>query len=125
MQPLPVSESDSTPALEGARIPITPKHRGNLGATFQLPWYLDFTAHAIFVDERIVANDFQGVVEKLDWYARLDLLLGMAQEGRLGEGGERGRAAQLQVRTVELEDEAGTGCLVTGTHRALFGEASE
>ena len=69
-----VTKADE-PRLEGARMPITPRHRGNLGLVAQLPYDVELTAHAIFVDERIVANDFDRLAAKLDPYATLDLLL--------------------------------------------------
>jgi iron complex outermembrane receptor protein len=95
-----IRESDTTPELEGARIPITPKHRGNLGLVLHIPHDLEFTAHALFVGERIPANDFDRRVAKLDPYATLDLLL--AWRPSFGEHLES--ALTLALRNVSGEE---------------------
>lgn len=66
------------PALEGARMPITPRHRGTAGIFSLLPYGLEFRANANFVGDRFLANDFGqdgGHLDPLDFYATLDLLL--------------------------------------------------
>jgi len=69
-----IREADD-PILEGARMPITPKHRGTLGVVATLPCALEFGATANLVGRRIRANDFDRQVAALDSYATLDLLL--------------------------------------------------
>jgi iron complex outermembrane receptor protein len=64
-----------TPSLDGARMPITPKHRGSLGALLELPWGIELAANANLVGERSLANDFDDQVGKLGFYATLDFLL--------------------------------------------------
>jgi outer membrane receptor protein involved in Fe transport len=62
-------------SLEGARMPMTPRHRGNLGFVAHFPYDIELTMHALFVDERIVGNDFDRQAAKLDPYETVDLLL--------------------------------------------------
>ena len=72
-----------TPELDGATLPITPEHRGTLGVLTSLPWWFEARAHANFVGERILANDFGqagGRLDPLPWYATLDLLLAWRPE---------------------------------------------
>jgi outer membrane receptor protein involved in Fe transport len=67
--------SKDEPGLDGARMPMTPKHRGGLGVLATLPYDLEFAANALFVDGRIVSNDFDRQAAKLGRYETLDLLL--------------------------------------------------
>jgi outer membrane receptor protein involved in Fe transport len=72
-----------TQELDGATMPITPEHRGAAGVVASLPWWLEARAHANFVGERILANDFGqagGHLAPLPWYATLDLLLAWRPE---------------------------------------------
>lgn len=65
------------PALEDARMPITPRHRGTVGIFSPLPWHLELRANANFVGDRLLANDFGqdgGTLAPLDFYTTLDLL---------------------------------------------------
>jgi iron complex outermembrane receptor protein len=64
-----------TPTLDGARMPITPKHRGTLGALFESPWGVELAANANLVGPRSLANDFDGQVGELGFHATLDFLL--------------------------------------------------
>jgi outer membrane receptor protein involved in Fe transport len=69
---------DANPLFDGARMPITPKHRGTLGAFAALPLGLelvgaDLGANANLVGKRILASDFQQQLSKLDAYYTLDL----------------------------------------------------
>jgi len=73
----------SSLALDGARMPITPKHRGSVGAQAELPYGFELGANANFVDARNLANDFPRQLSALDWYATLDLWLRLRRE--LGE----------------------------------------
>jgi iron complex outermembrane receptor protein len=93
-----ILEAD-TPAMDGARMPITPRHRGTLGLQAKFPYELEFTANANFVDERILANDFDRQLPPLDAYATLDLL--MAWRPKLGEKIEG--ALTLALRNVADE----------------------
>jgi iron complex outermembrane receptor protein len=77
-----INEAD-TPELDGASMPITPEHRGTAGVVASLPWWFEARAHAHFVGERILANDFGqagGKLDPLPWYATLDLLLAWRPE---------------------------------------------
>jgi outer membrane receptor protein involved in Fe transport len=106
---------DSDPEIEGARIPITPRHRGTLGAFAELPLGIPFVAvdlgvNANLVGARIVANDFQRQVSKLDPYQTVDLWLRLRPE--LGE--RYGATFSFAVRnaTGERYDGYGVcGCL--------------
>jgi len=62
------------PILEGARMPITPKHRGTLGVLAALPWDVELAATANLVGRRSRANDFDRQVAALHAYQTLDLL---------------------------------------------------
>jgi iron complex outermembrane receptor protein len=73
----------AVPALEGARMPITPKHRGSFGLFATLPYHLEFTANVNVIDDRILANDFDRQLAPLDAYTVFDLLL--AWRPRFGE----------------------------------------
>ena len=48
--------------------------RGGLGVLATFPFDLEFAANALFVDGRIVSNDFDRQAPKLDHYETLDLL---------------------------------------------------
>jgi outer membrane receptor protein involved in Fe transport len=79
---------DENPTFAGARIPITPKHRGSVGAFAELPLGLellgvDLGANANFVGSRILASDFERRFPELDPYETLDLWLRLRP--RLGE----------------------------------------
>jgi len=68
---------DDSPTLEGARMPITPKNRGTIGLIVAPPLGLpnldaEFVANANFVGSRILANDFDRQLAKLDPYTTLD-----------------------------------------------------
>jgi len=87
-------------SLEGARMPITPKHRGNLGLVARFPYDVELTMHALFVDERIVGNDFDRQAATLDPYATVDLQL--AWRPTFGEHAEG--ALTLALRNVNAEE---------------------
>jgi outer membrane receptor protein involved in Fe transport len=62
--------------LDGNRIPITPRHRGNVGTLVTIPrsWFrVELGANLNVVGKRYVANDLQNEFAKLDDYATLDL----------------------------------------------------
>jgi outer membrane receptor protein involved in Fe transport len=69
-----VTDADE-PGLDDSRMPITPRHRGNLGLIARFPYDVEFTTHAFIVGERIVANDFDRQAAELDSYATVDFLL--------------------------------------------------
>jgi iron complex outermembrane receptor protein len=62
------------PRVEGARMPITPKHRGTLGIVAKLPYDLEIGANGNIVGDRILANDFDRQLDELDLYGTMDLL---------------------------------------------------
>ncbi|MGI9590043.1 MAG: TonB-dependent receptor [Myxococcota bacterium] len=110
---------DDNPVFDGARMPITPKHRGTVGVFLPLPRSLEFRANANFVGERILANDFgQGgsTLAPLDAYATLDLLL--AWRPKIGE--RLGLALTLAVRNVNDEEFDDFGVRGGGGTRALY-----
>jgi iron complex outermembrane receptor protein len=74
---------DAAEPLEGERMPITPLHRGSFGLLARLPWNVEVGANVNVVDARILANDFDRELERLDPHAVLDLLL--AWRPSLGE----------------------------------------
>jgi len=92
-------EDADEPVLDGARMPITPRHRGNLGLVARLPYDVELTTQAFLVGERIVANDFDRQATELDSYATLDLLL--AWRPTFGEHLEG--ALTLALRNVTAE----------------------
>jgi iron complex outermembrane recepter protein len=61
-------------ATKAGRIPITPKHRGGLGATVFLPWGFEVGADAFWVGARPLANDFDNstVSARLHSYGSYD-----------------------------------------------------
>jgi iron complex outermembrane receptor protein len=91
---------DGVQGLDDSRIPITPRHRGNLGIVARFPYDIEVTAHAIIAGERIVANDFDRQAESLDPYATLDLLL--AWRPTFGEHVEG--ALTMALRNVNTEN---------------------
>lgn len=99
---------DATPDLDDARMPITPRHRGAIGVLLTAPHDLELRAHASFVDDRILANDFGqngGLLAALPWYATLDLLA--AWRPQLGE--HWAGALSFAVRNVTNEKFADFG----------------
>jgi iron complex outermembrane receptor protein len=107
---------DADPQLEGARIPITPRHRGTIGAFAELPLGLPFLGvdlglNANLVGSRIVANDFQREVSKLDPYQTLDVWVRLRPE--LGEHYAATFSFAVRNATGEhYEGYAACGCLL-------------
>ncbi len=71
---------DENPLLDGARMPVTPKQRGTLGAFVGLPFTRDWVdveigANANLVGERILVNDFRRELSELEAYQTVDLWL--------------------------------------------------
>lgn len=66
---------DSETHLDGNRMPITPRHRGNAGFTVFLPWGFELGANANYVGSRFATNDVTNVL-KIGSYARYDLRAG-------------------------------------------------
>jgi outer membrane receptor protein involved in Fe transport len=52
-----VRQDRISPAIEGSRMPITPKHRGNVGATVFLPFGFEVGGSFYYVGSRPLAND--------------------------------------------------------------------
>jgi outer membrane receptor protein involved in Fe transport len=61
--------------VRGMQMPITPRHRGNLGFTLFLPWGFEVGANANYVGSRFATNDV-GNVLKIGSYASYDLRAG-------------------------------------------------
>ncbi len=105
---------DDAGALDGSRIPVTPKHRGTLGAFVELPLATDVLAaelgaNANLVGERILANDFQEELAPLDPYQTLDLWLRVRPK-RLGHFGT---VLSFAVRNVTGERYQDVGAIGT------------
>jgi len=62
-------------AVKGLRMPITPRHRGNLGFTLFLPYGFELGANANYVGSRFATNDVANV-QKIGSYASYDLRVG-------------------------------------------------
>lgn len=62
-------------AVKGLQMPITPRHRGNLGFTLFLPWGFEVGANANYVGSRFATNDV-GNVLKIGSYATYDVRAG-------------------------------------------------
>jgi len=61
-----------TASIEGSTLPITPEHRGDVAATFFLPYGFEVGGNAYYVGSRILANDVPNTNEKLDSFATYD-----------------------------------------------------
>jgi outer membrane receptor protein involved in Fe transport len=61
--------------IEDRYMPITPRHRGNLGFTVFLPWGFEVGANANYVGSRFATNDVRNVL-KIGSYASYDLRAG-------------------------------------------------
>ena len=66
---------DSATDLDGHRMPITPRHRGNAGFTLFLPFGFELGANANYVGSRFATNDVTNRL-KLPSYASYDLRVG-------------------------------------------------
>jgi len=93
------------PDFEGRRMPITPRHRGTAGLLASLPYDLEFGVNANIVGERILSNDFDRELPKLDGFATIDFL--MAWRPKFGEHLEG--ALTLALRNVAAEEYDGFG----------------
>ena len=62
------------PQFLGHRMPLTPLHRGTVGATAWLPCDIEINANLNLVGSRKLANDFAGDLPGLPPYQVLDLL---------------------------------------------------
>lgn len=58
--------------LEGLRMPLTPRHRGNAGVTVFLPWGFEVGGNANYVGSRPGTNDLLNATVKLPRYATYD-----------------------------------------------------
>lgn len=58
--------------LAGAQLPITPLHRGTVGAISKLPYGFETGFNVNVVGERPVANDLAGADDELDPYVTVD-----------------------------------------------------
>jgi outer membrane receptor protein involved in Fe transport len=66
-------------SVKGLQMPITPRHRGNLGFTVFLPWGFEIGANANYVGSRFATNDVANVL-KIGSYASYDLRAGWRYE---------------------------------------------
>ncbi len=71
-----IEDDDTSPALEGQRMPITPKHRGAIGATVFLPWGFEIGGNANYVGSRPLANDLTGALDDMPKYATYNARIG-------------------------------------------------
>jgi outer membrane receptor protein involved in Fe transport len=71
---------DSVGAFVGERMPITPRHRGGIGARLTLPHGFEASVDALFVGERRIANDVAGASARLPRYVRFDARVGWQRE---------------------------------------------
>jgi iron complex outermembrane receptor protein len=63
---------DAATHLDGRRMPITPRHRGNVGLVVYLPYGFEAGANANYVGSRFATNDVRNQL-KLPSYASYDL----------------------------------------------------
>jgi iron complex outermembrane recepter protein len=71
---------DTITGLDGKRLPITPRHRGTLGARLMLPLGFELGANANYVGSRYVANDLQNEIAKLSRFASYDARIAWRHE---------------------------------------------
>ena len=71
---------DQATGFEGNRLPITPRHRGSVGARLLLPWGFEAGVNANYVGSRYVANDLANEVEKLPRFASYDARVAWRRE---------------------------------------------
>jgi iron complex outermembrane receptor protein len=71
-----IRHDDASPGLEGQRMPITPKHRGALGATVFLPFGFEVGGAARYVGSRPLANDLSGAEDEMPRFATYDARIG-------------------------------------------------
>jgi iron complex outermembrane receptor protein len=74
-----IRRDDASPGLEGQRMPITPKHRGALGATVFLPFGFEVGGTARYVGSRPLANDLTGAEDEMPRYATYDARVGWSR----------------------------------------------
>jgi outer membrane receptor protein involved in Fe transport len=75
---------DSRVAFAGEQLPITPRHRGNVGLRATLPLGFEASVHASYVGERRLVNDVEPPSDFLPSYATYDARV--AWQGELREG---------------------------------------
>jgi outer membrane receptor protein involved in Fe transport len=61
--------------LVGSELPITPRHRGNVGVLVKLPYWTELGLNANYVGSRWAANDLTNEFQKLPKFATYDVLL--------------------------------------------------
>ena len=66
--------------LDGYLLPITPRHRGTVGAIVTLPFGFEVGANANYVGSRYLANDVMNRFPKLPSYASYDLRVAWGHE---------------------------------------------
>jgi iron complex outermembrane receptor protein len=70
-----VRRSDPFEFFEGRQVPITPRHRGSIGVSVELPLELEIRFLGRFVGSRFLAMDFWNFFEKLPKYAVYDAVV--------------------------------------------------
>lgn len=75
---------DSRVAFAGEQLPITPKHRGNVGVRARLPLGFEASVHASYVGERRLVNDVEPPSDFLPSYATYDARIAWQRELRGG-----------------------------------------
>ncbi|HEU4431165.1 MAG TPA: TonB-dependent receptor [Myxococcota bacterium] len=96
---------DSRIAFEGEQLPITPKHRGNVGVRATLPLGFEASVDARYVGERRLVNDVVRPADFLPSYA--------AYDARVGWSGEIAEQVTLMLEVV--------GRNLTNRHYAEWG----
>lgn len=79
---------DGTTRLDGKRVPITPRHRANVGVLARGPWGLEAGVDVQMVGRRFGINDFGHDLDMLQAFRRWDVHLGWRPQ--LGEHVELG-----------------------------------
>jgi iron complex outermembrane receptor protein len=75
-----VRAANAVVGFAGQQLPITPKHRGNLGLRARLPHGFEASVDALYVGERRVANDVSSPGHLLPSYATYQARVGWTRE---------------------------------------------
>ncbi len=71
---------DRVPALDGERMPLTPRHRAGLELRAALPYGVEGSVRGNFVGSRRIANDVQGAQAELPSHLTLDARLALRHD---------------------------------------------
>jgi iron complex outermembrane receptor protein len=75
-----VRQHRANASLVGKALPITPRHRGNVGFLVTLPYGLEVGASSYFVGSRYLANDVENDEAKLPHFVRYDARIGWRRD---------------------------------------------